>query len=86
MDVIYTSDNKIHSSLRPKKRSAKSSYLIGQENLVATLLFSRKQSRDIPDFVWVFCLGSSLGKRISLLQFKAIVMNHLLKSLKKQVT
>ena len=47
---------------------------------------SRKQSRDISDFVWVFCLGSSLGKRISLLQFKAIVMNHLLKSLRKQVT
>ena len=37
-------------------------------------------------FVEVFWKGSSLEKRSSLLQLKAIVMNPLLKSLKKQVT
>ena len=37
-------------------------------------------------FVEVFWKGSSLEKRISLLQFKVIIMNPLLKSLKKQVT
>ena len=37
-------------------------------------------------FVEVFWKGSSLEKRTSLLQFKVIIMNPLLKSLKKQVT
>ena len=37
-------------------------------------------------FVEMFWKGSSLEKRTSLLQFKVIIMNPLLKSLKKQVT